>query len=57
MTSEEIEKYTLKMVREKKWRVVRNPKRAKKLRNRGEGIAWKDCVHGWIWDYEYRVNR
>jgi len=57
MKGDELEECTLRMVRDKKWRVVRNAKRAKKLRNRGEGIKWCPIVSGWIWEWEYRVGR
>lgn len=57
MNFEEKEAYTLRMVREKKWRIVLNSRRAKKLRDRGEGIAWNSCINGWVWDWQYRVKR
>ncbi len=57
MTPEEKERYTLKQIKAGNWRVVRNRARARKLRNRGEGIAWNTVVDAWVWDWQYRVNR
>lgn len=32
------------------WRIVRNPKRARKLRNRGERVQWSEEYNAWIWE-------
>lgn len=39
------------------WRVVMNPRRAKKLRSRGEDIRWSNFFMGWIWDFNGRANK
>lgn len=57
MNYEEKELYTLKMLKAGHWRMVRNPRRARKLMKRGEGIAWNSCVNAWVWDWQYRVAR
>ena len=50
-------KYTQRMLTAGNWRIVRNKRREKVLRSRGEGIAWNSCVNAWVWDWQYRVNR
>jgi hypothetical protein len=39
----------LTMVTQEGWRVVRSPKRKRKLRKRGENIQWSPFFNGWIW--------
>lgn len=42
----------LDMVKSGYYRLVRNPRRAAKLRKRGECIKWSCELNGWIWERE-----
>jgi len=40
-------------LKSKQLRLVLNPRRARKLRNRGENIRWCQEVGGWVWGRFY----
>lgn len=37
------------------WRIVKNRKRAKLLRKRGENILWSQLYDAYIWDFPNRI--
>lgn len=39
-------------IRLKVIRVVKHPRRAKRLRDRGEDVRWSKLVGGWVWHAE-----
>ncbi|WP_415913283.1 hypothetical protein [Neptuniibacter sp. QD37_11] len=44
-------------LRTKTLRSVRNPRRARKLRNRGEEIWWSGYTQGWLWRPDKPMGR